>query len=86
MSELQDALDLYDNPQFIIIQSASPELRTIIAAARKWADHQCPSVDEADGSVNYPSMKGMTLDELDMGLTEDEASAFHAALTEDTDA
>ncbi len=34
LQELKDALDLYDNPQFIIIQSASPELRTIIDAAR----------------------------------------------------
>ena len=38
MSELQDALDLYDDPQFIIIQEASPELRTIIEAATQLAN------------------------------------------------
>ena len=36
MSDLKAALDLYHNPQFIILQSASPELLTILAAARAY--------------------------------------------------
>ncbi len=59
MSELQDALDLYDDPRFIIIQEASPELRTIIKAARKYAN--LPALDdEVRAAIQRAYMSGYT--------------------------
>ncbi len=63
MSELQDALDLYDDPQFNVIQSASPELRTIIAAARKVAE-----LDYLRAAIGYGIDLQEAIDIVDLAL------------------